>query len=368
MPPERVGHVAEARCVRRRTRAEGGREVTEQPRPTEAAAADDDAVAARLGHHPQGVVRAPDVAVAEHRHLRHRLLQPRDRAPVGGAGVEVRRGAGVQRDGGDPCPGGDTSGLQVGEVIGVDALPHLHRQRQRARGAHRPLDDVAEQVELPRQCRTAALAGHLRHRAPEVQVDVVGPVLLAQHGDGRLDRRGIDAVQLDGPGRLRGVEADEPHRLPRPLHEGAAGDHLAHVQARAVLAAQAPVGGVRDARHGCEHDGDVEVERPDAEGGRGRECRGHAPILARRTDTPRPGGARLLVCPAAADAPARGGSSAAAGLTRVATWGASGCAARHRTVGRRPHRGGRGQGRVQRLPGGDGAAPGTGLDLGRVAI
>jgi hypothetical protein len=46
--------------------------------PPEAAAADDDAVAAGLGHHPQGVVGGPDVAVAEHRDAGERLLERRD--------------------------------------------------------------------------------------------------------------------------------------------------------------------------------------------------------------------------------------------------------------------------------------------------
>src|SRR5690606_2182684 len=78
VPAERLRDLAERRLdprpVRRRIRpaglpqaAERGREVAEQPRTAEAAAADDDPVAAGLAHHPQRVLRAPDVAVAEHR-------------------------------------------------------------------------------------------------------------------------------------------------------------------------------------------------------------------------------------------------------------------------------------------------------------
>ncbi len=45
--------------------AEGAREVAEEPRAAEAAATDDDAVAAGLVHHADGVVGRPDVAVAQ---------------------------------------------------------------------------------------------------------------------------------------------------------------------------------------------------------------------------------------------------------------------------------------------------------------
>ena len=67
---------------------------------------------------------------------------------------------------------------------------------------HRPLDDLAEQPELPRQRRAAALAGHLGHGAAEVEVDVVGAVLGDEHRDGVRDRRRVDAVELDGARRL----------------------------------------------------------------------------------------------------------------------------------------------------------------------
>ena len=83
--------------ARARLPGEGGGQVAEEPRPAEAAAADDDAVAAGLGDHPQRVVGLPDVAVAEHRDV-DGLVQPRDGRPVGGAGVELVGGAAVQRD------------------------------------------------------------------------------------------------------------------------------------------------------------------------------------------------------------------------------------------------------------------------------
>ena len=65
--PHHGGDLTEARRRLHRSPGEGVGEVAEQPRPAEAAAAHDDAVAAGLGQHRQRVVRLPDVAVAEHR-------------------------------------------------------------------------------------------------------------------------------------------------------------------------------------------------------------------------------------------------------------------------------------------------------------
>ena len=139
----------------------------------------------------------------------------------------------------------------------------------------RALDDLAEQVELPGQRRSPALAGDLRHRAAEVEVDVVGAILGDEHRDRLAHRLRVDPVELDAAGRLRLVVTDEAHALGRPLDERAARDHLGDVEAGAVLAAQAPESRVRDARHRREHDRNVEFERPDLQGGRGRGENGH---------------------------------------------------------------------------------------------
>ena len=121
-----------------RTPLEGGHQVREQPRPPQTAAPHDDPVAAGLPHHPQRVLGRPDVAVAEHRDLRDVLLQPGDGVPVGGAAVVLGGGAAVQRDRGDALLDGDTAGVEVGDVVVVDALAHLHRDRQVARRRSRP--------------------------------------------------------------------------------------------------------------------------------------------------------------------------------------------------------------------------------------
>ena len=87
--------------------------------------------------------------------------------------------------------------LQIGEVVGVDALTHLYGQRDVASSAHCPLDDLAEQPELPGQRRPAALAGNLRHRASEVQIDVICAVLSDQHGDRIGDCFRVNTVELN---------------------------------------------------------------------------------------------------------------------------------------------------------------------------
>ena len=65
------------------------------------------------------------------------------------------------------------------------------------------VDDVAEQVDAPRQRRAAALAGHLGHRAAEVEVDVVGQILLDDHPH----RRPTTAGSTPYSWRLRGVSS-----------------------------------------------------------------------------------------------------------------------------------------------------------------
>ena len=123
------------------------------------------------------------------------------------------------------------------------------------RGGDRGLEDLAEQGALPRQRGTAALAGHLRHRAAEVEVDVGHAVLRAQDLGRLADVRRVGAVELHRAHRLLLVEDQHLAGRRVTLDQAAAGDHLADVEAGALLAAQPPVGGVGDAGHRGEHDG-----------------------------------------------------------------------------------------------------------------
>ena len=86
----------------------------------------------------------------------------------------------MQGDRGGALLLGREPGVEIGEVLVVDAHPHLHRDRDVAPGTlgDDGGDDGAEEVALPGQGRAAALAGDLGDRAAEVEVDVVGPCLL----------------------------------------------------------------------------------------------------------------------------------------------------------------------------------------------
>ena len=130
-----VHDAAEVGRVLRLAALEDVGQVAEQPRPAQAAAAHDHAVAARRPHHAQRVLRLPDVAVAEHRDARHGLLQPRDRVPTRLAVVELRRRAGVEPDGRAALVLADAPGVQVGEVLVVDPDPELDRHRHVAGGS-----------------------------------------------------------------------------------------------------------------------------------------------------------------------------------------------------------------------------------------
>ena len=68
-------------------------------------------------HHPDGVLRRDDVAVADHRDL-HRGLDFRDAAPVGLAGVALLARARVQRDGVHAAVLGHPGQLHVRPVRG----------------------------------------------------------------------------------------------------------------------------------------------------------------------------------------------------------------------------------------------------------
>ena len=123
--------------ARARRPGERGGQVAEQPRPAQAAAADDDAGAAGLGDHAQRVVGLPDVAVAEHRDV-DGLDQPGDVRPVGGAAVELVGGAAVQGDRRGALVLRRPAGVEVGDVVGVDADAGLDGDRDVPRRARRP--------------------------------------------------------------------------------------------------------------------------------------------------------------------------------------------------------------------------------------
>src|SRR5699024_11831649 len=177
--------------------------------------------------HGPGVVSRPVLSGAHYRDVGDLLFQSGDRVPIGGAGVIVGRSAGVQRDGGDPGVPGAACRVQVGQVVGVDAHAHLdgHRHVSSASLFGGGRDDGAEQVGLPGEHRSPALAGDLGYRATEVEVDVVGAVLLDEHPHRTAYRDRVHAVELDAAHALAGVVGNDLHRLLVALQQGAGGHH-----------------------------------------------------------------------------------------------------------------------------------------------
>jgi hypothetical protein len=108
---------------------------------------------------------------------------------------------------------------------------------------------------------------------------VVGEVLVHDHLRGLADVLGIDAVELHRPGVLPLVERDHVHGHGVTLDQRPRRDHLAHVQPGPVPTAQLPERHVGDAGHGGQHDGRVDGERADLEGG----WNGHAPQVTALT-------------------------------------------------------------------------------------
>ena len=115
------------------------------------------------------------------------------------------------------------------------------------------VQDHRQPVALVGQRRSPALAGHLGHRAAEVEVDVPDRVL-GDQDPGRLghDHR-VHAVELDRADPLAGVELQHGQGLGVPLDQPARGDHLADVEPGALLPAELPVRRVGDPGHRRQH-------------------------------------------------------------------------------------------------------------------
>ena len=64
-------------------------------------------------------------------------------------------------------------------MVDADADFSRHRHVGSIADLDHTLDDLAKQIRLPRQSRSAAASGHFRHGASEVQIDMVGHVFAA---------------------------------------------------------------------------------------------------------------------------------------------------------------------------------------------
>ena len=164
VPAHHRGDLAEARAAVAATGSsprEGRRQVAEQPRPAEAAAADDDARGAGLLDHPERVGGLPDVAVAEHRDV-DVLDEAGDRVPVGGAGVALDRRTPVQRDRRAPRTPG-RSGRRRGRSGGPRRCPCGSSSSPARRSARRPRPP-------PRGSRRAGVRFHGSAAPPPLRV------------------------------------------------------------------------------------------------------------------------------------------------------------------------------------------------------
>ena len=177
--PDRRSHLPQSRLDPGPGPGECRREVGEQPRSSQASPTHHDAIATRCLDHVERVLRRPDIAVTQHRDCGHDLFQCLDGRPVSLTRIPLGGGPRMQGHRGHPLPLGDPAGLQERQVVGVDAFAHLEGDRHVIGGSlfDRLADDRTEQVSLPWQCRTAALAGDLGDRTAKVEIDVIGTVL-----------------------------------------------------------------------------------------------------------------------------------------------------------------------------------------------
>ena len=140
-------------------------------------------------------------------------------------------------------------------MVLVDALTHLNGQRHIPAGGltHCGLDDSGKEVGLPGQGGAAAQLGDLGDGAAEVQINVVGAIFFDHHADRLADVDGVHTVNLNGTNLFVAVMVYNTQRLGVTFHQGARGDHLGHVQAATVVAAESAEGLVGDTRHRGQH-------------------------------------------------------------------------------------------------------------------
>lgn len=117
------------------------RQLTEQPWPTEAPAADNNSGAPRLLDHPHSILAGPDIAIAKNRHASWLEMfdEPRDSRPVCLPAVKLRGGAGMKRYPSNSRIGGDPTRVEVRQMIIVDPHAHLHGYGQRINATPRGL-------------------------------------------------------------------------------------------------------------------------------------------------------------------------------------------------------------------------------------
>ena len=140
-------------------------------------------------------------------------------------------------------------------MVVVDAEPELDGYRHPSSAFDRRPDNRCEEARLGRDRSPAALAGHLAHRASEVEVEVINLAFSDEAANSFADIVGINAVELEAAGRLAGSEIGELQRLCPPLHQRSCGDHLADKKTGAKPSAQCAEWKVGHSGHWGEDDG-----------------------------------------------------------------------------------------------------------------
>ena len=93
---ERIGNESQVRGDRLDVLSKGSIEVSEQPRPTEASAANDDTIAPRFVDHPFGILATPDIAISKDGNIGDFRLQRSNGIPVRVSRIVLSRCASVQ--------------------------------------------------------------------------------------------------------------------------------------------------------------------------------------------------------------------------------------------------------------------------------
>ena len=195
-----------------------------------AATANRNAGATGFGNHGKRIVRTPNIAVAEHWNVK-RFDQLANPAPVGVPAVIFGGGTRVQGHRLAAFLLRDMARFQERFMLMVDADADFSRHRHVGSIADldHTLDDLAKQIRLPRQSRSAAASGHFRHGASEVQIDMVGHVFVDDDFRGLFHDRRVHTVQLQRTDFLARREMAQPQRFGIACDQRARGDHFGHV-------------------------------------------------------------------------------------------------------------------------------------------
>ncbi len=154
-----------------------------------------------------------------------RLDHARDLVPVGLAREHLGAGARVQRErAGAGVLHPERDAHRVALLV-APAAPGLHRDRQ-VRGTDDRADDAVHQIQVAEAAGAAVPLHHLLHRAAEVDVDELGPVVLGDERGGLRHGVGIGAVDLDADRPLDLLELGALESVPDPAADGLGGEEL----------------------------------------------------------------------------------------------------------------------------------------------